>query len=154
MTRPADAIKHVSAIGFGFAFVWIGIQHFTNTAFFEPIVPEVLGDPAFWVYASGVAEMLLGVTMIHPRTREKGGYATAGFLVIVYWANLNMWINDIPIGDEVFSTTAHIGRAAAQLLMIGLALWIARGKKEGDFLASNPSEEGKEAATLSGTNLQ
>ena len=91
--------------------------------------------------------------MIHPRTREKGGYATAGFLAVVYWANLNMWVNDIPIGGEVFSTTAHIGRAAAQLLMIWFALWIARVKKEGDFLASNPSEEGKEAATLAGTNL-
>ena len=132
MVTSVENARRISAIGFGLAFVWIGIQHFTNVGFFAPIVPDILGAPEFWVYASGVVEILLGASMIHPRTRKKGGMGTAAFLVIVYWANLNMWINDIPIDGNSFSTSAHIARATAQFGMIGLALWIAewKGKKE------------------------
>lgn len=132
MVTSVENARRISAFGFGLAFVWIGIQHFTNVGFFVPIVPDILGAPEFWVYASGVVEILLGASMIHPRTRKKGGMGTAAFLVIVYWANLNMWINDIPIDGNSFSTSAHIARATAQFGMIGLALWIAewKGKKE------------------------
>ena len=128
MVTSVENVRRISAIGFGLAFVWIGIQHFTNVGFFVPIVPDILGAPEFWVYASGVVEILLGASMIHPRTRKKGGMGTAAFLVIVYWANLNMWINDIPIDGNSFSTSAHIARATAQFGMIGLALWIAEIK--------------------------
>ncbi|MDA8680708.1 hypothetical protein N9Z48_02795 [Euryarchaeota archaeon] len=130
MVTSTENVRRISAIGFGFAFIWIGIQHFTNVGFFVPIVPDILGAPEFWVYASGVVEILLGASMIHPRTRQKGGMGTAAFLVLVYWANLNMWINDIPIDGNSFSTSAHIARATAQLGMIGLALWIAEWKSK------------------------
>jgi uncharacterized membrane protein len=54
--------------------------------------------------------------------------ATAAFLILVYWANLNMWMNDIPIDGTTFSTSEHVARALAQFGMIGLALWIAEWK--------------------------
>ena len=130
MATLTEKTRQISAIGFGVAFVWIGIQHFTNVGFFVPIVPELLGAPEFWVYASGAAEIVLGMSMILPRTRQQGGMATAAFLILVYWANQNMWINDIPIDGTTFSTSAHIARAMAQLGMIGLALWIAELKME------------------------
>lgn len=125
MATLIEKARQISAIGFGVAFVWIGIQHFTNVGFFVPIVPEILGAPEFWVYVSGAAEILLGMSMVITRTRQQGGRATAAFLILVYWANLNMWINDIPIDGTTFSTSAHIARATAQFGMIGLALWIA-----------------------------
>ena len=125
MATLIEKARQISAIGFGVAFVWIGIQHFTNVGFFVPIVPEILGAPEFWVYVSGAAEILLGMSMVNTRTRQQGGRATAAFLILVYWANLNMWINDIPIDGTTFSTSAHIARATAQFGMIGLALWVA-----------------------------
>ena len=125
MSNATEKVRQISAIGFGVAFVWIGIQHFTNVGFFVPIVPEILGAPEFWVYVSGAAEILLGMSMIHPRTRPRGGIATAAFLVVVYWANLNMWVNDISIGGTNLSTLQHMFRAAAQIAMIWLSLWIA-----------------------------
>jgi len=128
LSNATEKVRQISAIGFGVAFVWIGIEHFTNVGFFVPIVPEILGAPEFWVYVSGAAEILLGMSMIHPRTRPRGGIATAAFLVVVYWANLNMWVNDIPIDGTTFSTPAHIARATAQIGMIGLALWISEWK--------------------------
>jgi uncharacterized membrane protein len=118
-------LRQVSALVFGASFVWIGIQHFTNTAFFTPIVPELIGVPEFWVYVSGLVEMILGLGMMAPVSRRKAGFSTGIFLVMVYWANLNMWINDISIGDTNFTTSGHLFRAIAQLGMIWLALWIA-----------------------------
>ena len=120
-----ERLRQVSALVFGASFVWIGIQHFTNTAFFTPIVPELIGVPEFWVYVSGLVEMILGLGMMAPVSRRKAGFSTGIFLVMVYWANLNMWINDISIGETNFTTSGHLFRAIAQLGMIWLALWIA-----------------------------
>ena len=125
MPPISERLRQVSALVFGASFVWIGIQHFTNTAFFTPIVPELIGVPEFWVYVSGVVEMILGLGMMAPVSRRKAGFSTGIFLVMVYWANLNMWINDISIGETNFTTSGHLFRAIAQLGMIWLALWIA-----------------------------
>ena len=118
-------LRQILAIGFGVSFIWVGIQHFTNTAFFTPIVPELLGVPEFWVYVSGLVEVILGIGMVAPVSRRRSAFSTAIFLVLVYWANLNMWIHDISIGDTNFSTSGHILRALTQLVMIWLAFWIA-----------------------------
>ncbi len=125
MPSAMQKIRQLSALVFGMAFVSVGVQHFTNPTFFLPIVPEVLGVPEFWVYVSGLVEVILGLGMIAPVSRRRAAFSTAIFLVIVYWANLNMWIHDISIGDTNFSTSGHIFRASAQIVMIWLSLWIA-----------------------------
>ena len=45
-------IKHLIAIAYGLPFVIIGIGHFRNPEWFEPIVPDLLGAPRFWVLVS------------------------------------------------------------------------------------------------------
>ncbi|MGB0237098.1 MAG: DoxX family protein, partial [Poseidonia sp.] len=91
-------------------------QHFTNTAWFEPIVPAVLGDPAIWVLITGVMEIAIGVGLILPWTRRYAALSSLVFLVGIYWANLNMWVNNIPL---------DVLRLVAQLGMMGLsyAIW-------------------------------
>ena len=116
------------AVSLGTAFTWIGIQHFVDVDWFVPIVPAILGWPEFWVYVSGIAEILLGLGLIIPSTRARAGRWTARFLFLVYWANLNMWVNDIAIGGRTFSTPAHIARALAQIGMIAMALFIAQSQ--------------------------
>ena len=61
-------------------YVNVGVQHFTNTACFEPIVPVVLGDPTLWVLITGVMEIAIGVGLILPWTRR---YAALGSLVFL-----------------------------------------------------------------------
>lgn len=126
VSRAYESARSISSILFGAAFVWIGIQHFTNTAFFTPIVPAVLGFPDFWVYVSGVVEVILGLGLIAPVSRRRAGFSTAVFLVLIYWANLNMWVNDITVGDTTLNTTGHILRGSVQIGMIWLSLWIAK----------------------------
>ena len=52
--------------------VYVGVLHFTDTEWFEPIVPPFLGSAEFWVIASGVVEILVGVILIIPSIRWMG----------------------------------------------------------------------------------
>ena len=121
--------------GFGFAYIWVGVQHFTNTAWFEPIVPELLGPPAVWVYLTGIIEIALGVGLLYPAIRPKAALASAAFLGAVYWANLNMWVNDIPLDGRTYSSGWHFARLIAQVAMLGLSLFIWRaGRRNQEML--------------------
>ena len=78
-------------------------------------------------------EIACGGALIITRTRRKAGLGLAKFLVIVCWANLNMWFNDINIGKTKFSTIEQVSRGFVQLIMIGLSLWVGGwfiGKKK------------------------
>ena len=113
----AELAKVTLSTVLGLFFVNVGIAHFTDTKWFEPIVPEVLGDPTFWVLITGIMEIGLGLGLVIPMTRRYSAMLMAMFLVAVYWANLNMWINDIPIDDNTFEPIWHILRLIGQLLM-------------------------------------
>ena len=76
-------LKHISSIFLGGFFLIVGIQHFTDPIWFEPIVPAIIGSPRFWVYASGVFEIGLGTALIIPKTRKWSGLSLAIFLVII-----------------------------------------------------------------------
>ena len=92
---------------------------------FEPIVPEIPGGPTFWVLITGVMEIAIGVGLILPRTRRIAAFGSMAFLVGIYWANLNMWVNNIPLDGKTYANHWHVLRLVAQLGMIGLsyAIW-------------------------------
>ena len=74
----------------GFFFVTVGIAHFQDPTWFEPIVPAILGDPTFWVLVTGGMEIGLGLGLIIPKTRRFSGMLMALFLVVIY-AKLNFF---------------------------------------------------------------
>ena len=115
-------LEHAIAVVFGLPFVVIGIQHFLDPAWFEPIVPKILGNPTFWVIVSGIPEVGLGIAVIIPMTRKWAALGLAALLVILYWANLNMWINDIPYNGTRLTTQGHLVRLSIQILLIAGAL--------------------------------
>ena len=119
-------LRSMFAIAGGLFFTYAGVLHFTDTSWFEPIVPPNLGSAPFWVLASGVIEIAVGISLILPKTRKLGGYASAALLVMQYPANLYMWIYDVELGDGAsLSATGHVFRLFAQIGGILLSLWIA-----------------------------
>jgi uncharacterized membrane protein len=119
----------LASVPFGLVYIWIGVQHFTNTAWFEPIVPAVLGAPSRWVFLTGVIEVLIGAGLLLPRTRKYAALTSVLFLLAVYWANLNMWVNDIPLDGTTYGNGWHVLRLLAQLGMILLSVFIFRSSK-------------------------
>ena len=115
----------IAAIVFGGMYVNVGVQHFTDTAWFEPIVPAVLGDPTVWVLITGVMEIAIGVGLILPRSRRYAAVGSMAFLVGIYWANLNMWVNNIPLDGVRYAHHWHALRLVAQVGMFALsyAIW-------------------------------
>ena len=129
-------VKGFSALIGGSFFFYVGILHFTDTSWFEPIVPPIFGSARFWVLASGVAEILVGLGLIISSIeiffssghyfRRKAGLASALLLVMLYPANLYMWTYDIELGDGAsLSQTGHIVRLLLQIGGIVIRLWIA-----------------------------
>ena len=120
----------VASAVFGGMYVNVGVQHFTDTAWFEPIVPAVLGDPTFWVLITGVMEIAIGVGLILPWTQRYAGLASMVFLIGIYSANLNMWVNNIPLDGKTYAHHWHVLRLVAQVGMFGLSYAIWRSPKE------------------------
>ena len=81
-------------------------------------MPAVLGAPRFWVLTSGVAEIAVGLALIVPATRAYGGLACAALLVVLYWANLYMWVENVPLDGKTYANVWHVVRLLIQLGLI------------------------------------
>ena len=119
-------MRGLLAVLLGLGMAASGVMHFVDPGYFEPLVPEQLGSAAGWVFVSGVAEIVVGLGLVMTRSRHDAATALAVLLVVLYVGNLNMWVNDITIGETNLSTTGHLIRALVQVLLIAAALWIAR----------------------------
>ena len=125
-------LQNILSVVLGIFFINVGTAHFQDPTWFEPIVPAILGNPTFWVLLTGGMEIGLGLGLIIPKTRRFSGMLMALFLVVIYSANLNMWINDVPLEGKTFATIWHILRLIGQILMILIALWVGGWIKQRD----------------------
>lgn len=85
-TPPLDK----ATIGLATVFLTSGVIHLVRPQAYEPIVPHVLPRKREIVHASGVAEIICALGLLHPRTRKVAGLASAALLVAVLPANVQM----------------------------------------------------------------
>jgi uncharacterized membrane protein len=71
-------------------FVGTGTLHFTNPEPFVAIVPGTLPEPRALVYASGIAELMGGLGLLHRRTVRPAGWWLIATLLAVFPANIGM----------------------------------------------------------------
>ena len=109
---------HILALIYGIPFILVGIEHFREPQKFVDIVPSYLPFPLFLVYLTGVMEIAGGLGIIYPETREITGRLMVLFLIAIYPANFNMWINDIPYNGTRLTTQGHLVRLSVQFLLI------------------------------------
>ncbi|OIR21849.1 MAG: hypothetical protein BET99_01405 [Marine Group III euryarchaeote CG-Epi2] len=115
-------LVHLLALGYGIPFILVGIEHFRSPQKFVDIVPNYLPFALFLVYLTGIIEIVGGLGIIYPETREITGRLMVLFLIAVYPANFNMWINDIPYNGTRLTTQGHLVRLSVQFLLIIAAL--------------------------------
>ena len=147
MVTPRDVVAFLFFLFYGLA----GVTHFTNTAWHVTLVPPTFGNGTFWVYVTGVIELLMAFAMLFRPTRARGSQTSVVFLVAVYPANAYMWYKGLPGPDgTVPSTEAHVLRLIFQLALIAASAWLgseqccvvqcSRDASEGENNSSNPTD--------------
>lgn len=109
-----------------FALLGVGALHFVQPEAFVAIVPDVLPAKRALVYISGVAEILGGLGLILPATRKLAAWGVIALLIAVFPANINMAINELPLGASAMPAWALWARLPLQLVFIAWAYWFTR----------------------------
>ena len=119
------ASRSKTTTGLAVLFGVLGTLHFLKPLPFEQIVPRALPRKKELVYASGVAELACAVGLLHPRTRRVAGLASAGLLVAIFPANVQMAADLQRKGSRPAQAIAW-ARLPLQLPLIRWALKAAR----------------------------
>ena len=80
----------------GFMYVFIGTKHFTDPQYFLEIVPPQLPFKLFLIYFTGLMEIIGGAAILLPKTRRGGAFLLMFTLVIVFPANIYLYISEDP----------------------------------------------------------
>jgi uncharacterized membrane protein len=118
-------VMHLARALLGAALAYAGITHLTtNRTEFQAQVPTILASQAdFVVIASGVVEILLGLSLILLiKHKEKIGWITAAFFTAIFPGNISQYIN----GTDAFgldTDQARLIRLFFQPLLVIWALW-------------------------------
>lgn len=110
-----------------FAYVFAGYNHLSNPAFFVGIVPPGLPNPEWLNVISGLAEIVLGVFLLEPRTRVYAAWGIIALLIAVFPANMYVATQNVgPDGPGSGIGAANYIRLPFQVLFIVWAWWYTR----------------------------
>ena len=117
--------KHLARTLLGAALTYAGITHLTTsrTEFQAQVPTWVPLDADFVVIASGVVEILLGLSLIFLfKYRTRIGWITAAFFVAIFPGNISQYINGID-AFGLNTDQARLTRLFFQPLLVIWALW-------------------------------
>ncbi len=118
-------IKHIARTLLGVALAYAGITHLTtNRTEFLAQVPTWLPlDADFVVAASGVVEIILGLSLILLiKYQIQIGWITAAFFVAIFPGNISQYVNGID-AFGLDTDQARLTRLFFQPLLVLWALW-------------------------------
>ena len=117
MARAKPILLWVMAL----AYIGAGFNHLVNPAFYVAIVPPGLPNPEWLNLLSGLAEIVLGVFLLEPRTRVFAAWGIIALLIAVFPANLYV-VTDTDGGG----VGAGWVRLPLQAVLIAWAWWYTR----------------------------
>ena len=113
--------KLFTVYAMSFFYVFVGIKHFTNPAWFMKIMPPYLPLHKELVYISGAFEIILGLMLLLDKTRCIGGWGLILLLIAVFPANIYL----AQTNGVAMNTTPLFawGRLPFQAIFIIIAYW-------------------------------
>ena len=116
-------IKTLTIYILGIFYLNVGITHFTNPDFFLVIMPPYLHYQEFFVYLSGLFEILFGLMIIFKKTRFYGALGIFFLLIAVFPANIYLYSSYE--AQEILSITKEGScvRLFYQIPLLILAYW-------------------------------
>ena len=115
--------KLITILVMSFLYVFIGVKHFTNPQYFINITPPQIEYKSFAVYFTGALEVLGGLLILSKKTRKTGSYILIFLLVVVFPANIYLYLSEIPQQLLGISKTQALTRMPFQAPLILLAYW-------------------------------
>ena len=106
----------------GLGYIWIGISHFYNTAFYLKIMPPQFPFHLASVYVSGFFEVVFGIGILFEITRRYASWGIILLLIAVYPANIYLAFNEeAQQAIGISSFLASWVRLPIQFVLIALA---------------------------------
>ncbi len=100
---------------------FVGFLHLITPDFFVAIIPKGLPNPEWLNVISGLAEIVLGVYLLEPRTRVYAAWGVIALVIAVFPANVNMMLENIgPDGPGTGSPVVNWVRLPFQIVF---GLW-------------------------------
>jgi uncharacterized membrane protein len=106
--------------------VGAGANHFIDPETYIAMMPDLLPAHRALVYLSGIAEIAGGLGLILPATRRLAAWGLVALFVAVFPANVNMAVNQLPLGGMEVPAWALWARLPLQLLFIAWAYWFTK----------------------------
>jgi uncharacterized membrane protein len=115
----------------GVLYVVAGTMHFVVPQVYVQVVPPSLSRPLALVYLSGIAEIVLGLGVLVPRTRRLAAWGLVLLLLAVFPANVYMATHDVvlegvPEWASEPSDAATWARLPFQGVLLLWAWWYTR----------------------------
>lgn len=116
-------------------YVVAGVMHFVAPGLYVQIIPPVLPGRLALVYLSGLAEIGLGLGLLHPRTRRLAAWGIVGLLIAIFPANVYMATSSVVVegtpGSGDPSDLVRWGRLPLQVVLVAWAWWYTRPTSDG-----------------------
>ncbi len=118
-------LKKLTQIILGIALTYAGSLHLTSSRQeFQAQVPTWLPlDPDFVVIASGIVEIILGISLLTLwRYRTQVGLTVALFFILIFPGNINQYVNQID-AFGLYTDRERLTRLFFQPVLVLWALW-------------------------------
>jgi uncharacterized membrane protein len=131
MTDTLGRLKQPLRYVMGVLYIVAGVMHFVAPKTYADVVPPSLPRPLELVYLSGIAEIVLGVGVLIPRTRRHSAWGLVLLLLAVFPANVHMATSDFELGGvperfDGLSDAALWARLPLQGVLVLWAWWYTR----------------------------
>lgn len=117
-------IKLVTKVIFSLLLIAAGANHFRDPKFYEAIMPPYLPWHYALVIISGVAEVVLGIGLLIPKTSVYSAWGLILLLIAVFPANVHMAMNP-ELYPNVPAAVLWL-RLPLQGVLIAWAYWYTR----------------------------
>jgi uncharacterized membrane protein len=121
-----STVKRISLWVMAALYAFAGFNHLANPAFYLAIIPPELPNPEWLNLSSGLAEIVLGVFLLEPRTRVFAAWGIVALLIAVFPANLYAAAHNLGTDNPVLQNV----RLAFQAVFVVWAWWYTRPEEK------------------------
>tara|TARA_B100000579_G_scaffold331725_1_gene281946 strand:+ start:3126 stop:3593 length:468 start_codon:yes stop_codon:yes gene_type:complete len=115
--------KLITILVMSFMYIFVGVKHFTDPQYFVNITPPQIQHKIHVVYFTGVLEILGGLLILNKKTRMIGAYILIFLLIMVFPANIYLYVSETPQQLLGISKTDALLRLPFQAPLIAVAYW-------------------------------